>query len=209
MTAPEPSPDRTRRPTAPTAARILDAALASFGARGYEATSLDALAAGLGITKQSILYWFPSKEALLRAVIDRSAEEVGVALERALAEAGEGWDRVDSLLKAVFRLAARRPDLFNLLREVTRLGAEAATRMATALEPLIGRASDYLSDEMAAGRMRERDARRVLLAAYAAVVGVATEIEVMQALGYQPSVRTLVRRRTELRDWLRRELASG
>lgn len=198
-----------RRPTSPTAIRILDAALVSFGARGYEATSLDALAAGLGITKQSILYWFPSKEALLRAVIDRSAEEVGVALERALAEAGEGWDRVDSLLKAVFRLAARRPDLFNLLREVTRLGAEAATRMATALEPLIGRASDYLSDEMAAGRMRERDTRRVLLAAYAAVVGVATEIEVMQALGYQPSVRTLVRRRTELRDWLRRELASG
>ena len=50
-------------------------ALASFGTRGYEATSLDALAGELGVTKQTILYHFPSKEALLCAVIDRSAEE--------------------------------------------------------------------------------------------------------------------------------------
>lgn len=197
------------RPTSDTATRILDAALVSFGARGYEATSLDALAAGLGITKQSILYWFTSKEALLQAVIDRSAAEVGEALEGALGGTGTAWDRVDDLLKAVFRLAARRPDLFNLLREVTRLGADAATRMAGALEPLIDRASAFLAEEMAAGRMRQRDPRELLLAAYSAVIGVATEAEVMQALGYEPSVRILVRRRAELRDWLRRELAVG
>ncbi|MGI8794319.1 MAG: TetR/AcrR family transcriptional regulator [Acidimicrobiales bacterium] len=190
-----------------TAQRILDAALVSFGSRGYEATSLDALAAGLGITKQSILYWFPSKEALLQAVIDRSAAEVGSALDEALGQAGDGWDRIDALLKAVFRLAARRPDLFNLLREVTRLGAAAATGMASALEPLIARAAGFLADEMAAGRMRQRDPRRVLLSTYSAVIGVATEVEVMRALGYDLSVRTLVRRHTGPREWLRRELA--
>lgn len=201
--------DRGSRGGSATAARILDAALMSFGGRGYEATSLDGLAAGLGITKQSILYWFPSKEALLQAVIDRAAAEVGAALEAALAGAGDGWARVDALLKAVFRLAARRPDLFNLLREVTRLGADAATRMATALEPLIARASAFLAEEMAAGRMRERDPREVLLAAYSAVIGVATEVEVMAALGYQPRVRTLVRRRAELRRWMGRELGAA
>ena len=56
-----------------TADRILDAALVSFGTRGYEATSLDALAGALEIRKQTILYWFPSKEALLEALIARSA----------------------------------------------------------------------------------------------------------------------------------------
>ena len=55
-----------------TSERILDAALASFATRGYDATSLDALAKGLEITKQSILYWFPSKDAVLEAVIARS-----------------------------------------------------------------------------------------------------------------------------------------
>lgn len=207
MTATNPAAVRdATRPPSPTATRILDAALVSFGTRGYEATSLDALAAGLGITKQSILYWFPSKEVLLQAVIERSAAEVGAALETALADAGEGWDRVDALLKAVFRLAARRPDLFNLLREVTRLGADAATGMAAALEPLIARASGYLLDEVDAGRMRPVDPREVLLSAYSAVIGVATEVEVLGALGYQPSVRTLVRRRQELRAWLRATL---
>ena len=38
-----------------TSDRILDAALASFATRGYDATSLDALAKGLELTNQSIL----------------------------------------------------------------------------------------------------------------------------------------------------------
>ena len=53
--------------------RILDEALASFGTRGYGATSLDDLAAALGLRKHTILYHLGSKEALLDAVIDRSA----------------------------------------------------------------------------------------------------------------------------------------
>ena len=49
-----------------TSDRILDAALASFATRGYEATSLDATAKSLDLTKQTILYWFPRKDALLK-----------------------------------------------------------------------------------------------------------------------------------------------
>jgi AcrR family transcriptional regulator len=40
--------------------QILDAALQSFGTRGYEATSLDQLAVELGVRKQTILYYEPS-----------------------------------------------------------------------------------------------------------------------------------------------------
>ena len=94
-----------------TRERILDVALASFASRGYEATSLDAIAAGLDVRKQTILYHFGSKEAVLDAVIDRSAADLSDALERALAKAGPGFERVDALVRAVFRLAARRPEL--------------------------------------------------------------------------------------------------
>ena len=83
-----------------TSERILDAALASFAARGYEATSLDALAKGLELRKQSILYWFPSKDAVLEAVITRSAADLSAALESALAGAGPGWERVEAVVKA-------------------------------------------------------------------------------------------------------------
>lgn len=192
-----------------TADRILDAALESFGTRGYEATSLDALAGTLGIRKQTILYWFPSKEALLDAVIDRSATDLAAVLERTLSRAGEGWDRVEAIVKSVFRLAARRPELLGLLREVSRLGPPASTRLSDALDPLVGRATEFLDAEMTAGRMRRNDPRLVLLAAYSAVVGVATEVEVYRALGEEPTARSLVRRRNELLSFLRSALLEG
>ncbi len=53
-----------------TRERVVDAALSAFGTRGYDATSLDEVAAEVGVTKQAILYHFPTKEELLRASID-------------------------------------------------------------------------------------------------------------------------------------------
>jgi TetR/AcrR family transcriptional regulator len=189
-----------------TRERVLNVALASFGSRGYEATSLDALAVELGVRKQTILYYFPSKEALLEAVIDRTADELSVAMEDALARAGEGWARVEAVVRSVFRLAARRPELLGLVRELSRLGPPHATRLITRLEPLVERARGFLEAEMAAGRMRPHDSRLLLLTAYSMVVGVATEAEVLRAVGVEPSLRSFVLRRNELIAFLRAAL---
>ena len=188
--------------TSTTGERVLTAAVESFGTRGYEATSLDVLAKGLGLRKQTILYWFPSKDALLEAVVARTASELGVALERALSGAGQGWVRVEAIVKSVFRLSVRRPELLGVVREASRLGPPAATQLLAALEPLMGRATGFLADEMAAGRMRAQDPRLVLLAAYSAVLGMATEVEVLRALGFEPTARDLVRRRDQLLQFL-------
>jgi len=195
--------------SASTRDRVIDAAVVAFGSRGYETTSLDALAGELGIRKQTILYYCPSKEALLDAAIDRAAAELSAALEDALAGAGDGWGRVEAVVRSVFRLAARRPELLGLLREVSRLGPPAATRLTAALGPLIARAALFLEVEMEAGTMRRHDARLLLLAAYSAVIGVATEVEVLRALGYDPTARSLVRRRRELLSFLRSALVPG
>lgn len=188
---------------AATRARILDGALVSFSARGYGATSLDSLAGGLGLRKQTILHHFGTKEGLLMAVVDHSAAELGEALEVALARAGPGFDRVEALVRAVFRLAARRPELLGLLREVSRLGPPTATRLVEVLDPLVVRAGAFLEEEMAAGRMRRHDPRLLLLSVYSTVIGAATEVEVLRAVGVDPTARTLVRRRTELLGFLR------
>ncbi|MDP8954663.1 MAG: TetR/AcrR family transcriptional regulator [Actinomycetota bacterium] len=188
---------------AATRARILDGALVSFSARGYGATSLDSLAGGLGLRKQTILHHFGTKEGLLMAVVDHSAAELGGALEVALARAGPGFDRVEALVRAVFRLAARRPELLGLLREVSRLGPPTATRLVEVLDPLVVRAGAFLEEEMAAGRMRRHDPRLLLLSVYSTVIGAATEVEVLRAVGVDPTARTLVRRRTELLGFLR------
>lgn len=191
-----------------TGERVLAAAVESFGARGYEATSLDLLAKGLGLRKQTILYWYPSKDALLAAVVDRTAADLGAAFDRSLARAGEGWPRVEALVKSVFRISVRRPELLGVVREASRLGPPASTRLLSAFEPLMARATSFLAAEMEAGRMREQDPRMVLLAAYSAVLGMATEVETLRALGFEPTARDLVRRRDQLLAFLRSALGA-
>jgi TetR/AcrR family transcriptional regulator len=197
---------RVRR--VPTAERIVTAAIAAFGTRGYGATSLDDLARELGIRKQTILYWYPSKEALLDAAVDRTATEVALRLRRALSPDGgvEGFARVDAIVRAMFRLAARHPTMLGFLREVTRLGPPASTRLLGALAPLVDGAAGFLAAEMDAGRMRRHDPRLLLLAAYSMVTGLATEVEVLRAFGEEPTLASLVRRRDELLALLRAAL---
>ena len=185
-----------------TRERVLDAALSSFGGAGYDVTSLDQIAGELGIRKQTILYYYPSKAELLDAVIDASSAELAATLEAALADAGPGWDRVEAIIRSVFRLALRRPELLGLLREVSRLGPPAATRLSDNLDPLVTRAREFLEAEMAAGHMRTTDARLVLLSTYSTVLGVATEVEVLRAVGIEPTLRSMVIRRRELLRFL-------
>lgn len=203
-----------RNPTAPapetegrsTRDRVLDAALASFGTRGYEATSLDQLAAELGVRKQTILYYHATKAELLDAVVDRAADDLVEVLRGAVDGAGPGFARVEAIVRSVFRLALRRPELLGLLREVSRLGPPVVTRLAERLEPLVEQATAFLEAEMAAGRVRRCDARLLLLSVYSTVVGVATEVEVLRAVGIEPTLRSTAVRRRELLTFLRRAL---
>ena len=73
---------------------------------------------------------------------------------------------------------------------------------AVLFEPLVKRATEFLEDEMAAGHLRRSDPRLVLVSAYSTVMGVATEVEVLRAVGIEPTLREAVRRRRELLRFL-------
>ena len=161
-----------------TRARILDAALVAFADRGVEATSLDALAAVLGVRKQTILYYHPSKEALLGAVIDQAAAELALGLAGTPGSSRGATAVVD----AVLRLGAQRPELLELAREVVRLGPPASTRLFAALDPLMAEAALTIPADQ-------------VLAIAAMVIGMATEVEVLRAAGIEPTVTWLRRRR--------------
>lgn len=189
--------------TRETEDRILAVALDSFGTRGFEATSLDDLAAALGITKQAILYHWPSKRALLDAVVDRACFDLVVELAGALDEAGSGWDRIESVVRRVFRVALRRPELLGLLRELARLGGDISARFITDMQPFVERATAYFEREMAAGRIRRCDPGLLLVSAYSTVLGAATEVELLRAVGVEPTLRSTAIRRRELLEFLR------
>ena len=186
-----------------TRERILDAALRAYGTDGFAATSLDALAADLGIRKQTILYYFPSKHAVFEAVVDRAASDLVKVFEEEAARGIDGLDQVEAIVKRVFRLAVRRPQLLGLIREVTRPGSLSIDRLSAHTAPIFDRARDFLQREMDAGRMRPSDPEMLLLSLYSTVVGVATELEVQRAMGISDSLRGAVARRQELIRFLR------
>lgn len=159
----------------------MDAALSHFAQRGYEATSLDAMAGVLGVRKQTILYHFGSKEGLLAAVIDQTAAELARSLVGTVSSRPARRGPA-AAIDSVLRLGSERPELLELAREAVRLGPPASTRLFGALRPLLSRAA-VASPE------------RQVLAVAAMVVGLATEVDVLRSAGIEPDVAWLRRRR--------------
>jgi AcrR family transcriptional regulator len=191
----------------PTRQRILDAALDLFGTRGVDAVSLDEIAREVGVRKQTVLYWFPSKDELVDAVLETVAAELVVLIDAAVRSSSEDpLDRVDAVVRAVFRPAVRRPALLGLVREMSRLPEAQADRLRARLQPLIDRCVDYFSLEMDKGRLRRGDPRLIASLAYATVTGLATEPEALRAVGWHPTAIGLRRLRDELRAFLRASL---
>jgi len=55
---------------------ILEAAIEVFTRGGYESSSMDQVAETAGASKRTVYNYFPSKEAVLRAITERFAEEM-------------------------------------------------------------------------------------------------------------------------------------
>lgn len=185
--------------TAPTRTRILDAATDLFGVRGVEATSLDEIAAVVGVRKQTVLYWFASKDDLLDGVIHQVAAELTVAMEAAVRAAGDDpMDRIVAVVKAAFRPAVRRPALLGLVREVNRLSPRHGALLLELIQPLVRRATAALAQDMANGRLRSADPGVLIALMYATVTGTATEPLALRAVGWTPDTAGLRRLRIEL-----------
>jgi AcrR family transcriptional regulator len=78
--------------------RILRAATELFAARGFRGASLEAVAQQVGITRQGVLHYFPSKVHLLLGVLDLRDQDDAARIE-AQADAFAGFS--DGLLAAV------------------------------------------------------------------------------------------------------------
>jgi TetR/AcrR family transcriptional regulator len=188
--------------------RILDVALDLFGARGVDAVSLDEIAGAVGVRKQTVLYWFASKDELVTAVLQAAASQLVLVIDAAVRWAPDDpLDRIDSVVRAVFRSAARRPALLGLVREVGRLSPAQVEQLGSLVAPLVDRATAYLAVEMDAGRLRRGDPQIVAALGYATVTGIATEPEALRAVGWRADVVGLRRLRDELRAFLRAALA--
>lgn len=56
-------------------ARIAEAAVEVFAQDGFRGATIDAIAARAGMSKPNLLYYFPSKEAIYRQVLEKLLED--------------------------------------------------------------------------------------------------------------------------------------
>src|SRR5258707_14603896 len=61
--------------------RILTAAAALFGERGYASTSLRVIAGAVGMTPPALYWYFPSKQAILHALFHQTLFDFTEAVE--------------------------------------------------------------------------------------------------------------------------------
>jgi len=160
----------------------------------------------MGVTKQTILYHFKSKDGLVRAVLIEASETLRLELDRELVGTAQGWDRVEATVRTAFALAVRRPDLLGLLREVGRLGSPTSDFVISLLQPMIDRAAHAIDDGMEQGLFRRSDPRLLLVSAYAAVTGVVSDPEVLKAVGLELDLRVAARLRRTVLDFLKAAL---
>src|SRR4051812_37987407 len=97
--------------------RLLRAAMDAFSAQGFRGASLDKVADAVGITRQGVLHYFPSKVHLLIGVLDLRHED-DEALVTRLVERHEGF--ADTLLA----LARHNATRLEIVRLFTVLAAE-------------------------------------------------------------------------------------
>lgn len=182
-------------------------AMKAFGSRGFEGTSLETVAEAAGVKKQTLLYYFPSKEELFEACVDEVSSQLSRSLEEVLVGPQEGWNRVESIIRSIFDLAEEMPELPLFAREGARHSPDVVKRVAERLEPLRKRALKFLERGMDDGLFRTQDPGLLLFTLYTAIVGSLTEAGVLRAFaGSQRGTTALRKREDELIQFVRRAL---
>ncbi len=87
--------------SAPTDERILSIAREIVATEGLDALSFDAIAERLGRSKQAVLYWYPSKQALLSALFLPWLEAEAEAARRAVEGATTPQEAIAAFVRAV------------------------------------------------------------------------------------------------------------
>jgi AcrR family transcriptional regulator len=96
---------------------LLAIAVTVFNQRGYDGTSMEHLAARLGISKSSIYHHVSGKEELLRLAVDRALDALFAATEQPDTTVGPAIDRLENLVRrSIHVLVAELPYVTLLLR---------------------------------------------------------------------------------------------
>jgi TetR/AcrR family transcriptional regulator len=136
-------------------AQIRVAATKLFATRGYEAVSLQSIADVVGVAKQTLLYHYPSKEVLRRAVVDHVFEHWRSTLPAILQAVTSGRRRFTALTEELVRFFDNDRDRARLLaRELLDNPTDTKRLMVESLRPWILLVAEYIREGQKIGLVR-------------------------------------------------------
>ena len=140
--------------TEATTAALVDAARELFARDGYDATSLDAVAARANMTKGAVYHHFAGKRQLFEAVFTREVEQLATPLVEAYARKKDPWEAFKAGCRA-FLDECLDPDLQRivLLDALAAIGWEQVRRLEG---PLLDMMQLGISQAAEAGRIAPR-----------------------------------------------------
>ena len=132
---------------------ILEAALDVFSAQGFRGATLDAIAARAGLSKPNLLYYFPSKAGIHRALL-AGLLETWLAPLRALDPGGEPRAEILAYVRRKLEISRDMPRESRLFaNEIVQGAPRLSDLLSGELKALVDEKAAVIADWAAAGRI--------------------------------------------------------
>ena len=128
--------------------QLLDVGRALFAAKGFEATSIEEIAARAGVSKPVVYEHFGGKEGLYAVVVDREMTDLLGRLTAALS-AGHPRQLVEQAALALLTYIEEQADGFRILSRDSGVGGAASGTFSSLLNDIASQVEHILIDEFA------------------------------------------------------------
>lgn len=163
---------------------ILEAALEVFSQRGFHGSTIDQIAEVAGMSKPNLLYYFRTKEAMHRALIDRVLENWLEPLQAFDAE-GDPEQEIRSYIRRKLEMARDFPRESRLFaNEILQGAPHIMAVLEGPLKDLVDEKADVIRAWIASGKVRDCDPHHMIFSIWSTTQHYADfDVQVKAVLG--------------------------